>query len=134
MKTRPNNQFDRFIKPLRDFIHLEAAGGLFLMAATVSALAVANSPLAVYYDSLLDLPLEISVGTFGIAKPLLLWINDGLMAVFFFLVGMELKREVIEGHLSSLRLASLPALAAVGGMMVPAAVYAVFNRGDVEAM
>ncbi len=104
------------------------------MAATVLALVVANSPLAVYYNLLLDLPLEIRVGTFGIAKPLLLWINDGLMAVFFFLVGMELKREVIEGHLSSLRRASLPAFAALGGMLAPAAFYAALNWGDPVAM
>ncbi len=104
------------------------------MAAAVLALVVANSPLTVYYAALLDLPLEIRVGTFGIAKPLLLWINDGLMAVFFLLVGMELKREVVEGHLSSLRRASLPAFAAVGGMLAPAAFYAAFNWGDPVAM
>ena len=104
------------------------------MAAAVLALVVANSPLAVYYAALLDLPLTIRVGTVGIAKPLLLWINDGLMAVFFFLIGMELKREVLDGHLSSLRQASLPALAAVGGMLVPAAFYAAFNWTDSVAM
>jgi NhaA family Na+:H+ antiporter len=85
------------VKPLRDFFRLEAAGGLLLMMAAVLALVVANSPLGVYYKALLDLPLEVRIGTFGIAKPLLLWINDGLMAVFFLLVGMELKREVVEG-------------------------------------
>jgi len=104
------------------------------MAASVLAMVVANSPLAAYYAALLDLPLEIRIGKFGIAKPLLLWINDGLMAVFFFLVGMELKREVVEGHLSSLRRASLPAFAAVGGMLAPAAIYAAFNWGDPVAM
>jgi len=104
------------------------------MAAAVLALFVANSPLAVYYAALLDLPLAIKVGTVGIAKPLLLWINDGLMAVFFFLIGMELKREVLDGHLSSLRQASLPAFAAAGGMLVPAAFYAAFNWTDSVAM
>jgi len=102
--------------------------------ATVLALVVANAPLRAYYDSLLDLPLEIRIGTFGIAKPLLLWINDGLMAVFFFLVGMELKREVVEGHLSSLRRASLPAFAAVGGMLAPAIFFVAFNWADPSAM
>jgi NhaA family Na+:H+ antiporter len=104
------------------------------MMATVLALVVAHSQLAVYYAALLDLPFEIRIGTFSIAKPLLLWINDGLMAVFFFLVGMELKREVIEGHLSSLRKASLPAFAAVGGMLAPAAFFTAFNLGDPVAM
>jgi NhaA family Na+:H+ antiporter len=122
------------VKPLRDFFRLEAAGGLLLMMAAVLALVVANSPLGVYYKALLDLPLEVRIGTFGIAKPLLLWINDGLMAVFFLLVGMELKREVVEGHLSSLRQASLPAFAAVGGMLAPATLYAAFNWGDPVAM
>src|SRR4029453_2521738 len=74
------------------------------------------------------------MGPLEIAKPLLLWINDGLMAIFFFLVGLELKREVLEGHLSSIRRATLPALAAIGGMLAPAAVYVAFNRGDAEAM
>lgn len=115
-------------------MRLEAAGGLVLMAAALLALIVANSPLAAYYAALLDLPLAISVGTFGIVKPLLLWINDGLMAVFFLVVGMELKREVLEGHLSSLRQASLPAFAAAGGMLVPAALYTAFNWTDSVAM
>ena len=124
----------KLLQPLHDFLRLEAAGGLVLMSAAVLALVVANSPLALYYAALQDLPLVISVGTFGIAKPLLLWINDGLMAVFFFLVGMELKREVLDGHLSSLRKASLPAFAAAGGMLVPAALYTAFNWADSVAM
>ncbi len=124
----------KLLQPLQDFLRLEAAGGLVLLASTVLALIVANSPLASHYAALLDLPLTISVGTFGIAKPLLLWINDGLMAVFFFLVGLELKREVLEGHLSSLRQASLPAFAALGGMLAPAAFYAAFNWTDPVAM
>ncbi len=122
------------LKRLKEFLRLEAAGGILLMAAAVAAMVVANSPLAMYYDRLLDLPLVIKIGTFGLSKPLLLWINDGLMAVFFFLVGMELKREVVEGHLSSLRRASLPAFAAVGGMLVPAAIYVTLNWGDPVAM
>ncbi len=114
MQTRTPPALDKMLKPLLEFLRLEAAGGLTLMAAAVLVLVVANSPLAASYAALLDLPLEIRIGTFGIAKPLLLWVNDGLMAVFFFLVGMELKREVVEGHLSSLRRASLPAFAAAG--------------------
>lgn len=134
MDTKTSPPVDRILKPLQDFFRLEAAGGLFLMATAVLALVVANSPLASYYVSFLQLPFEIKLGDFGIGKPLLLWINDGLMAVFFFLVGMELKREVVEGHLSSLRKASLPAFAAVGGMLVPALFYAFFNWGDSIAM
>ncbi|TFG86490.1 MAG: Na+/H+ antiporter NhaA [Chromatiales bacterium] len=125
---------DKQLKLLQQFLRLEAAGGLVLMMAAMLALVVANSPLSVYYAAFLDVPLEVSIGSFGIAKPLLLWINDGFMAVFFFLIGMELKREVVEGHLSSLRQASLPAFAAVGGMLVPAAFYAAFNWGDTIAM
>ena len=125
---------DNVRKTLQEFLRLEAAGGLVLMMAAVLALIAANSSLAAHYAALLDLPFEVRIGTFGIAKPLMLWINDGLMAVFFFLVGMELKREVLEGHLSSLRAASLPAFAAVGGMLAPAAIYATFNWGDSVAM
>lgn len=134
MQTETPPLLGRLLQPLHDFLRLEAAGGLVLMATAVLALIVANSPFAVHYTVLLDLPLAISVGTFGIAKPLLLWINDGLMAVFFFLIGMELKREVVEGHLSNLRQAILPAFAAVGGMLVPAAFYTVFNWTDSVAM
>jgi NhaA family Na+:H+ antiporter len=125
---------DKFLKPLRDFLQLEAAGGLVLMVAAASAVVIGNSPLAGHYAVLLDLSLEVRIGAFGIAKPLLLWINDGLMAVFFFLVGMELKREVVEGHLSSLRRASLPAFAALGGMIGPAAFYVALNWDDAAAL
>ena len=132
--TNAESLADKVLKSLQDFLRLEAAGGLLLMGTATLALLVANSPLDRYYAALLELPLEIRIGTFGIAKPLLLWVNDGLMAVFFFLVGMELKREVLEGHLSSLQRASLPAFAAVGGMAVPAACYVALNWGDPVAM
>jgi Na+:H+ antiporter, NhaA family len=134
MRTKTQLSRGKLLQPLQNFLRLEAAGGLLLMAAAVLALIVANSPLAVHYAALLDLPVAIRVGTVGIAKPLLLWINDGLMAVFFFLTGMELKREVLDGHLSSLRQASLPAFAAAGGMLAPAAFYAAFNWTDSVAM
>jgi len=134
MKTNPPTPPDSLLKPLQDFFRLESSGGLVIMAAAALALLAANSPLAPFYAMFLDLPLEFRIGTFGIGKPLLLWINDGLMAVFFFLVGMELKREVVEGHLSSLRRAVLPAFAAAGGMLAPAAFYVVLNRGDSVAM
>ena len=134
MQRETYRPIDRVLKPLQEFLQLEAAGGLILMGAAVLALIIANSPLAEYYAAFLVLPFQVSIGSLGIDKPLLLWINDGLMAVFFFLVGMELKREVVEGHLSSIRTASLPAFAAIGGMAVPAAIYAALNWGDAAAM
>ena len=130
----PDTYVGKALRALEEFLRLEAAGGLLLMAAAVVAMAVANSPLAGAYTRLLDMPVETRLGPLEIAKPLLLWINDGLMAIFFFLVGLELKREVLEGHLSSVRRATLPALAALGGMLAPAAVYAALNRGDATAM
>jgi Na+:H+ antiporter, NhaA family len=86
---------------IADFLKLESAGGLLLVAAAVLALICSNSPLRDAYDDLLKIPVQISVGSIAVAKPLLLWINDGLMAIFFLLVGLEVKREVIEGELST---------------------------------
>lgn len=134
MAKRRKVLVNRALKPLQEFLLLEASGGIVLMGAALVALIVANSPLASYYDRLLHLPVEVRVGDFAIAKPLLLWVNDGLMAVFFLLVGMELKRELAEGHLSSVSGATLPAFAAAGGMLVPAALYAAFNWEDGVAM
>lgn len=134
MRRRARKLIEPVLGPLNEFLRLESAGGLVLMGAALLALIVANSPLGGAYGRLLEIPVAVRFGALEIAKPLLLWINDGLMAVFFFLVGMELKREVLEGHLSSLRRASLPLFAAVGGMAVPAALYAAFNAGDATAM
>jgi NhaA family Na+:H+ antiporter len=134
MLPRTEELIRRALESLQDFLRLEAAGGLVLMGTAALSLLVANSPLAAGYDALVSLPLQISVGTAGIAKPLLLWINDGLMAVFFLLVGLELKREVLEGQLSSLRDAALPMFAAAGGMAAPAAIYAWLNWGDAAAL
>jgi NhaA family Na+:H+ antiporter len=122
------------IRHLQEFLRLESSGGLVMMGATALALIVANSPLGPSYEEVLGIPLVVSFGTAGIEKPLLLWINDGLMAVFFLLVGLELKREVLEGHLSSVRQALLPGFAAAGGMAVPAVIYAALNWGDPIAM
>jgi NhaA family Na+:H+ antiporter len=118
---------------IREFLKLESAGGISLMLAAVLAMAIANSPLQGWYELLLDIPVEIRVGALFISKPLILWINDGLMAVFFFLVGLELKREVIEGELSRPANVMLPALAAVGGVAVPVGIYLVLNHGNPEA-
>lgn len=117
-----------------DFLKLESASGILLIIAAVFAMLLANSPLASYYVWLLDMPVEVRVGPLEIAKPLLLWINDGLMAIFFFLVGLELKREMIEGELSQPGNIALPALGAVGGMAIPAAIYALINYDDVVAL
>jgi NhaA family Na+:H+ antiporter len=119
---------------IREFLRLEAAGGMVLFAAAVAAMLCANSALAPLYDGFLDTPVEVRIGAFQIAKPLLLWINDGLMAVFFFLVGLEIKREVLEGELSQSSQIALPALAAVGGMLVPGLIYYALNRGDAVAL
>jgi Na+:H+ antiporter, NhaA family len=101
----------------------EAASGIVLMLASALALVLANSPMAGFYDLLLSLHGSVRIGSFGIEKPLLLWINDGLMAIFFLLVGLEIKREVLAGQLSDRSGAILPAAAAIGGMVVPALIY-----------
>ena len=117
------------ISLIREFLKLESAGGLLLVVATVLALIMKNSVFSDWYDSLLNTPVNVAIGEFQIAKPLLLWINDGLMAVFFFVVGLELKREFLEGELSNRSQLALPAFAATGGMLVPAAIYAYINWG-----
>jgi NhaA family Na+:H+ antiporter len=122
------------LNAFRDFLRLESASGILLVAAAVLAMLVANSPFVGLYESLVELPVEIRVGDFEIAKPLLLWINDGLMALFFLMIGLELKREIIEGQLSDLRQASLPAIAALGGMLVPALIYVWINQADEIAL
>ena len=126
--NRPQESF------LSNFFKLESAGGIILMVAAVLAMIVANSPLQFYYALLLDTPVDIRIGALEVAKPLLLWINDGLMAVFFFLVGLELKRELIEGELSDRRNIYLPGVGAIGGMLGPALIYISFNINDSTAM
>jgi len=118
------------ITGMRDYLKLESAGGILLILTSIAALVLANSPLSAFYDQFLNIQVQLRIGAFEIAKPLLLWINDGLMAIFFFLIGLELKREFMEGELSDAHKISLPALGAVGGMLVPAAVYLFINRGD----
>lgn len=116
------------------FFQLEAASGLLLIAAAVLALIINNSPLSYLYSGLLDVPVAVQVGALNIAKPLLLWINDGLMALFFLLIGLEVKREVVDGHLSKPSQVILPATAAVGGMVVPALIYWFINRDNPAAV
>ncbi|MXX38430.1 MAG: Na+/H+ antiporter NhaA [Gemmatimonadetes bacterium] len=117
------------IRAIREFMRYEATAGFLLFAAATVAIILANTALAPIYGHLLDVPLAISVGASGLAKPLLLWINDGLMAVFFLLVGLEIKREFIEGQLSTTRQALLPFVGAVGGMVLPAGIYIYLNFG-----
>ncbi len=121
-------------KLLKSFYESESVGGILLIFSAFFAMLIANSPLNVYYQELIKLPIEIHIGTFQIAKPLLLWINDGLMAIFFLAVGLELKREILEGELSSPKKVVLPLFGAVGGMLVPALIYTFFNHHDKTAM
>ena len=124
---------ERLLKPFALFAKQASAGGIVLLACAVVALLWANSPLSEYYFRLWSIPVEVRFGNLvDIDKPLLLWINDGLMAVFFFLVGMEIKRELLVGELRSPRKAMLPMAAAVGGMVVPALIYASLNWGTPE--
>jgi NhaA family Na+:H+ antiporter len=118
------------IRALTEFLRLEASSGILLLLAAVLAMLVENSAASGLYDALLVTPVEIRVGGFEIAKPLLLWINDGLMAIFFFLVGLEVKREFLDGELSEPSRVVLPVIAAIGGMAVPAAIYVAINWGD----
>jgi NhaA family Na+:H+ antiporter len=116
------------------FFEHEAAGGIVLIVSAALALLLVNSPMAWLYDALLGTPVVIQIGALAIDKPLLLWINDGLMAVFFFLVGLEIKREIVEGRLSSPRRAAFPIVAALGGMFAPAMIYFWLNHGDAVAL
>jgi NhaA family Na+:H+ antiporter len=116
------------------FFQLEAAGGLLLIAAAALALIINNSPLAWMYNAFLDTPVVAQVGAVNIAKPLLLWINDGMMALFFLLIGLEVKREVLDGHLSRPSQIILPGTAAIGGLVVPALIFWALNKDDPAAM
>ncbi|NPA81860.1 MAG: Na+/H+ antiporter NhaA [Epsilonproteobacteria bacterium] len=122
------------MKFIEEFMKKESSSGILLIIATIAALILQNGPLSNFYASFLHTPVEIRFGDLQIAKPLLLWVNDGLMAVFFFLVGLEIKREVIEGDLSSIKQIALPAVAALGGMIVPALIFIAFNKGESFAL
>jgi len=116
------------------FLRLETAGGFMLMGALVLAVLAVNTPFKPIYDMALAIPIEMRIGPLELAKPLLLWVNDALMAVFFLLVGLELKREVMIGQLSSPSQIALPAIAAMGGIVVPALIYYAFNHDNPEAL
>jgi Na+:H+ antiporter, NhaA family len=133
MRTKPGETIMQ-IAALKEFLQKESTGGLLIIAAAVLAMLAENSPLDYLYDAWLSTPVGFQFGAFLLNKPLLLWINDGLMAVFFFLIGLEIKREFLAGELSDRSRVILPAIAAVGGMAVPALVYIAFNLGDPSAL
>lgn len=116
------------------FFHSKLAPGILLLGATVLALVMENTALYTLYDAIKDTPVTLRIGTFKIDKPLLLWINDGLMAIFFLLVGLEIKREVLKGHLSKPSQLALPLIAAIGGVIMPALIYAAFNMGNPDTI
>jgi NhaA family Na+:H+ antiporter len=124
---------DRLLAPFRDFQAREASGGLVLMAAALVALIWANSPVADAYEALWSTTVTVGAGDFVLAKSLHLWINDGLMAIFFLVVGLEIKREVVVGELASPRRAALPIAAALGGALLPAILFLLVAGGDAEA-
>ncbi|GMT43882.1 MAG: Na(+)/H(+) antiporter NhaA [bacterium] len=115
---------------IREFIKKESASGILLIFATVLALIVSNTAMSTLYESFLNIPVEIRVGALHLNKLLYYWVNDGLMTIFFLLISLEIKREVLEGHLSSLKQIALPGIAAVGGMAVPALIYLLFNQNN----
>jgi len=119
---------------IKDFLKKDSSSGILLIIVTFLALILQNSSLSGFYTSFLHTPVEVRFGELQIAKPLLLWVNDGLMAIFFFVIGLEVKREVMEGHLSSVSQITLPGIAAIGGMVVPALVFVAFNNGAEFAM
>ena len=123
-----------YMTVIKEFIQKESSAGIILIIVTILALLLENSSLSTIYNSFLHTHVEIRFGNLQIAKPLLLWVNDGLMAIFFFLIGLEVKREVLEGHLSSMSQVALPGIAAIGGMIVPALVFIAFNQGESFAM
>ncbi|KEQ28273.1 Na(+)/H(+) antiporter NhaA [Pedobacter antarcticus 4BY] len=120
---------EKIMAPVSHFIHLEHTSGIVLLISVVIAIAWANSPFHDFYEHLWHINFTVGFDKFLLSHPLHIWINDGLMAIFFFVIGLELKREFMEGELSSLQKASLPMTAALGGMLVPAAIYFLINKG-----
>jgi len=125
--------FDRIVTPFEEFIHHQATSGLLLMGSALLALMIANSPLAHGYHAMLHAVVGFHIGDWRFDHTIHHWINDGLMAMFFFVVGLEIKREILVGELSDLRQAALPILAAIGGMVVPALIFSLINGGTETA-
>lgn len=122
------------LKFIREFIKLESSAGIILFLTAALAIIIDNTSLANYYDAFFHFNVGISIANITIEKSLLLWINEGFMTLFFLLVGLEIKREILEGELNSIKKALLPAIAAMGGMLFPAAIYLFFNRHDAIAL
>ncbi|MGI9308477.1 MAG: Na+/H+ antiporter NhaA, partial [Gammaproteobacteria bacterium] len=118
----------------KDFFKLEAAGGILLLFAAAAAMILKNSQFADAYTAFLNIPGQIRIGPLDLDKPLFLWVNDAQMAVFFFLIGMEVKREILVGQLSDIRQTILPAMGGLGGIIVPAAIYYAVTMGDPVAV
>lgn len=136
MKKENNNiiitdRFENIREPFIRFLKIESSGGIILIIATIAALIIANSSLGSTYESFWKHDFMIGTKSFNLTKPIILWINDGLMAIFFFMVGLEIKRELIAGELSTPKQAALPIIAAIGGMLVPASLFLAFNSGSV---
>jgi NhaA family Na+:H+ antiporter len=125
--------FKKVATPFEHFIHAQTTTGLILMCMTVIALILANSPLANSYAHFFHTEISFEAGPFAMSHSIHHWINDGLMAIFFFMVGLEIKREILVGELSNFKVAILPILAAIGGMLLPALIFTAFNYGDVGA-
>jgi NhaA family Na+:H+ antiporter len=125
---------EQIAERIKKFIEMESAGGLALGVAALLAFALSNSPLNPFYEGLLNQRVGFEIGAVSLNKSLSNWINDGLMAIFFFLVGLEIKREVLQGELSTVRQAMLPVFAAAGGILVPALIYVAINAGDAGAL
>ncbi len=132
--VQESDLFDRLGGKIGRFVHTESFGGILLVAAALLAMGVKNSPLTDLYIAFLNIEGEIRFGALKVEKPLFLWVNDGLMAVFFFLIGLEIKRELLHGHLADLRQVILPTAGAIGGVAVPAMIYIAFNAGDPHAV
>ena len=125
----PATPIRRLTRPIQRFLEIESASGIVLAACTIAALALANSPAADWFRHLWDVPLRVGAGRFTLDEPLHFWVNDALMTLFFFVVGLEIKRELADGELDSPKKAALPVIAALGGMLVPAGVYLAFLGG-----
>lgn len=119
---------------VRDFIKQESSAGIVLIFVTIFALLLRNSPLSQLYYDLIHIQITVSIENIILDKPLYLWINDGLMAIFFLVIGLEIKREIIAGHLSSWQKIALPGIAAIGGMLIPALIFIAFNHSDAQAI
>jgi NhaA family Na+:H+ antiporter len=129
-EVTPEEPIDRVLGPLTRFLHVEAAGGLVLLATAALAMLLANSPLSESYLAFWKTPVTFGIGSFQMSYSLSHWINDGLMAIFFFVVGLEVKREIVLGELADMRKAALPIAAAIGGMLGPAGVYLLLQSGQ----